>query len=130
MKIESIKTAEDLLCFAALHGFTVPLDAGAVAKLLGIKVIRHKTEQRTRGRLTQNKRGKWVLEVSAWKYYLPEFISYAIAYELGHWVLHRNLKTEFVEELESLNVIGNPLCKEADAFACYVLDLGKFWGAE
>lgn len=96
--IALIDTPEKLLRFAEYKGLDSPkLDVESVAKKLGIRVEYVLMEDDLSGILYKDEENNWVMQVNEEHHVNRQ--RYTIAHELGHFCLHRHLKTRFEDQI-------------------------------
>jgi hypothetical protein len=108
MEADEIKTADDVIKFAQERNIeTYPLDAAGVAQAMGIRV-RHVTRGycglsyslgNVVAALFRDEDNQWIIEAKR-SVNDTEAVNFRwnVAYELGHYVLHRHLQNKFLEE--------------------------------
>ena len=94
-----IDTAEKLLRYINVQGLgCIPLDVEAIAKKFGISVEPVSLKNDMSGILSKNEeKNSWVIQVN--KDHHQNRQRYTIAHELGHFCLHRHLKTIFEDKI-------------------------------
>lgn len=116
----NIRNAEEILNLALQHGIkTAPLDIDALVNLMGISVVYDDLPKDTSGSLTKTADG-WVCQVN--KSHHPTRQRFTLAHELGHYILHRNKHTEFIDHSYYRQTEdSNTMEFEADSFAAHLL---------
>ncbi len=94
-----VDTPARLLEFARKNNLELlPLDIEGVGNKLSIKISRTSLEDDVSGVLQENKSdNSWELLIN--KNHHPNRQRYTIAHEVGHYCLHRHLKTEFKDKI-------------------------------
>ncbi|MCE3232322.1 MAG: hypothetical protein K0R98_579 [Rickettsiaceae bacterium] len=117
----SSKTSSDVLNEASISGIsTHPLDLEAVCNLYDIKIFREPMDDKISGTLERMPSGHWVIRVNSYNH--PRRQRFTIAHELGHFFLHRNSMTTFIDEsFARSHGDSRPIEVEANRFAASLL---------
>lgn len=99
--------------------FHVPLNVHAVAEYLGVEVVEELMDDDISGYL-EFKSGRWFAGINALHHENRQ--RFTLAHELGHFVLHRNSKSRFVDQTFARREgARNSMESEADSFAAQLL---------
>lgn len=124
---EAIKMAQ---LWRAVHGFTFPINAGALAQEWSKNVAHEAPIGELQARELKGFEGGlfWLKERKVWAllYHphpdVPGRANFTVAHEFGHYVLHRNLQEAFqCSQSATLGITGVRIEREADRFASYLL---------
>lgn len=108
---------EELLERSGSRG--VPVNVAGLAEYLGLDVVEEPMDDEMSGYL-EFRGGRWVAGLNI--YHHPNRKRFTLAHEIAHFILHRDEKQRFVDEVFARRQGGaDPKEREADTFAAEIL---------
>lgn len=95
-----------------------PVKIGAMAKALGLKVLRSTLSPRISGQISPSENAESGFEIKVNRYDVDERQRFTIAHEIGHYLLHRHLiGSGIVDNVMYRSNLSNKLEAEANKLA-------------